>query len=68
MPCGALQRVAARESERAQLATATTYALVHYDGYGVEMIEPSAAERTELGSLIARLAEGPPASARSCSS
>jgi aspartate racemase len=87
MPCNALQRVAARESDRVGLpfidmiaatvdsaaalgyreavllATSTTYAFGHYDGYGVEMIEPSAAERSALASLIARLAEGPPPSA-----
>jgi aspartate racemase len=87
MPCNALQRVAARESERVGLpfidmvaatveaaaalghreavllATSTTYAFGHYDGYGVDMVEPSAAERSELASLIARLAEGPAPSA-----
>ncbi|HEY1776161.1 MAG TPA: aspartate/glutamate racemase family protein [Solirubrobacteraceae bacterium] len=87
MPCNALQRVAARESERVGLpfvdmiaatvdaaaalghneavllATSTTYAFGHYDGYGIEMIEPSADERSQLASLIARLAEGPPPSA-----
>jgi aspartate racemase len=87
MPCNALQRVAARESERVGLpfvdmiaatvdaaaalghseavllATSTTYAFGHYDGYGVETIEPSADERSQLASLIARLAEGPPPSA-----
>jgi aspartate racemase len=87
MPCNALQRVAARESERVGLpfidmiaatvetaaslgnseavllATSTTYAFGHYDGYGVEMIEPAAAERSALASLLARLAEGPAPSA-----
>jgi len=87
MPCNALQRVAARESERVGLpfidiiaatvdaaaalghseavllATSTTYAFGHYDGYGVDMIEPSDADRAELASLIARLGEGPPPSA-----
>lgn len=42
------------------LATSTTYAFGHYDGHGVEMIEPPAAEREELARLIARLGEGPP--------
>ena len=84
MPCNALQRVAARESERVGLpfvdmiagtveaaralghreavllATSTTYAFGHYNGYGVEMIEPGAEERAELAELIARLGEGPP--------
>jgi aspartate racemase len=86
MPCNALQRVAARECERAGLpfvdmiaatveavgalgfdralllATSTTYAAGHYDGHGVEMIEPAPEQRAELAALIARLAEGPPPS------
>jgi aspartate racemase len=83
MPCNALQRVAARESELARLpfvdmiaatveavqalgyreavllATATTYAAGHYDGHGVEMIQPAPDQRAELAALIARLAHGP---------
>jgi len=49
--------------EAVLLATSTTYAFGHYDGYGIDMIEPPAAERSALASLIARLAQGPPPSA-----
>ncbi len=46
--------------EAVLLATSTTYAFGHYGGYGVEMIQPSAEQRAELASLIARLGEGQP--------
>lgn len=86
MPCNALQRVAATQTEQAGLpfvdmiaatieavralgheqavllAMPTTYAAGHYDGYGVEMIAPGAAERAEVPVLVARTVEGPPPS------